>query len=275
MSDRYAGPNGFLGRHRRKVYGYLAVAFKVGRDLTIGGFAGPPQQRTWNEVDTALNASMAERGRTTDRAAVRSSPDEASAQRRIGAAELAEHNDREHGYWIAVRGRVYDVTGFAERHPGGPAILHAHAGLDATEAFGRAHTATGASTTLKRLTQLGLLTHPSDPTPAYDSWLHAVRTVVEMQNNLALELEGVREEGPGASVDLTAPQRADILRRFREHYLPWLYAEVLAPIGIERSALIEPDGHRTHPCGLHRVVRELGAIKRDLVTMEEVPGLAG
>ena len=45
--DAYAGPRGFLSRHRRKVFGYLEVAFKVGRDLTIGGFSGAPQDRTW------------------------------------------------------------------------------------------------------------------------------------------------------------------------------------------------------------------------------------
>ena len=60
-SSAYAGEDGFLGRHRRKVYGYLAVAFTVGRDLTIGGFTGPPQARRWDDVDLALRASRAER----------------------------------------------------------------------------------------------------------------------------------------------------------------------------------------------------------------------
>lgn len=38
--NAYAGEDGFLGRHRLKVYGYLELAFKVGRSVTIGGFSG-------------------------------------------------------------------------------------------------------------------------------------------------------------------------------------------------------------------------------------------
>src|SRR5690606_31251471 len=57
----YAGENGFLGRHRMKVYGYLEIAFKVGRSVTIGGFAGIFRDRTWDEVDTELEAARVER----------------------------------------------------------------------------------------------------------------------------------------------------------------------------------------------------------------------
>jgi sulfite reductase alpha subunit-like flavoprotein len=57
----YAGENGFLGRHRMKVYGYLEQAFKVGRNVTIGGFAGVFKDRTWDQVDTELKNSQAER----------------------------------------------------------------------------------------------------------------------------------------------------------------------------------------------------------------------
>jgi sulfite reductase (NADPH) flavoprotein alpha-component len=59
--DRYAGPDGFLARHRMKVYGYLELAFKVGRASTIGGFNGAFTHRTWDEVDLALRHAHAER----------------------------------------------------------------------------------------------------------------------------------------------------------------------------------------------------------------------
>jgi sulfite reductase alpha subunit-like flavoprotein/cytochrome b involved in lipid metabolism len=59
--DLYAGDNGFLGRHRMKVYGYLELAFKVGRSVTIGGFSGVFTDRTWDLVDNELLASQAER----------------------------------------------------------------------------------------------------------------------------------------------------------------------------------------------------------------------
>lgn len=57
----YAGPNGFLGRHRMKVYGYLELAFKIGRSVTIGGFSGMFKDRTWDQVDAELEKARAER----------------------------------------------------------------------------------------------------------------------------------------------------------------------------------------------------------------------
>jgi sulfite reductase alpha subunit-like flavoprotein len=59
--ELYAGDQGFLGRHRMKVYGYLELAFKVGRSVTIGGFAGAFKDRTWDEVDSELETARAER----------------------------------------------------------------------------------------------------------------------------------------------------------------------------------------------------------------------
>lgn len=60
----YAGPNGFLGRHRMKVYGYIELAFKVGRSVTIGGFKGVFKDRTWDQVDAELEKSRAERSQS-------------------------------------------------------------------------------------------------------------------------------------------------------------------------------------------------------------------
>lgn len=60
-SDAYAGDAGFLGRHRMKVYGFLELAFKVGRAVTIGGFGGAFKDRTWDQVDSELTRSRVER----------------------------------------------------------------------------------------------------------------------------------------------------------------------------------------------------------------------
>ncbi|HEX5473726.1 MAG TPA: cytochrome b5 domain-containing protein [Vicinamibacterales bacterium] len=59
--NEYAGEKGFLGVHRLKVYGYLETAFKVGRSITIGGFAGLFKDRAWEDVDGALHATQRER----------------------------------------------------------------------------------------------------------------------------------------------------------------------------------------------------------------------
>lgn len=61
--ELYAAETGFLGRHRMKVYGFLELAFKVGRAVTIGGFGGVFTDRTWDLVDDALAESQSERTR--------------------------------------------------------------------------------------------------------------------------------------------------------------------------------------------------------------------
>jgi hypothetical protein len=45
----------------RRVFGYLEIAFKVGRSVTIGGFTGALRDRTWNRVDDELELSRKER----------------------------------------------------------------------------------------------------------------------------------------------------------------------------------------------------------------------
>ncbi|CAG8784098.1 6395_t:CDS:1, partial [Dentiscutata erythropus] len=46
--------------------------------------------------------------------------------------ELAKHNKHDDAY-VAVRGKVYDITNFIERHPGGDDILLLAAGRDITQ----------------------------------------------------------------------------------------------------------------------------------------------
>ncbi|KAL2918377.1 hypothetical protein HK105_201777 [Polyrhizophydium stewartii] len=58
----------------------------------------------------------------------------------ITTDELARHN-KETDCWIAVRGRVMDITRFLDIHPGGKRILLTVAGKDATVEFERHHEA--------------------------------------------------------------------------------------------------------------------------------------
>merc|ERR1712179_5695 len=48
--------------------------------------------------------------------------------------EIKEHNNAE-SLWMAIEGRVYDVTKFQDDHPGGPDVLLSTGGVDATDAF--------------------------------------------------------------------------------------------------------------------------------------------
>ncbi|KAJ2733027.1 hypothetical protein IW152_003350 [Coemansia sp. BCRC 34962] len=48
--------------------------------------------------------------------------------------QIQQHSTRE-DIWIVVHGKVYDVTKFLDKHPGGEEVILEHAGIDATEAF--------------------------------------------------------------------------------------------------------------------------------------------
>lgn len=52
----------------------------------------------------------------------------------IPLEEIAKHNQI-NDLWMAINGKVYDVTPFVDQHPGGEEVLMEYAGLDATTAF--------------------------------------------------------------------------------------------------------------------------------------------
>merc|ERR1712176_270547 len=58
--------------------------------------------------------------------------------RRITWQELQSHKHAE-DLWVAIEGKVYDLTQFAKRHPGGSYILAHVAGTDATVTWQQQH----------------------------------------------------------------------------------------------------------------------------------------
>jgi cytochrome b involved in lipid metabolism len=235
--DAYAGQHGFLSRHRRKVFGYLEIAFKVGRDLTIGGFSGTPQDRTWIQVDAALQTSQQERG-STDHS--RTSPTVIAPQtteRTVPLSELLLHNDDEHGYWLCVDDGIYDVTELIHHHPGGPLTLQSYAGRDATDAYHRLHHTSTAAPVLLGRCRIGSRATPdlrwlttqsnSDARVTerlFNTWATQAAAAAEMQNSLRHDYQLQRGIGPGREPERrTSPylleRRIDTYRRFLAHYL--------------------------------------------------------
>jgi len=64
---------------------------------------------------------------------------ESSQGRRITAEELKQHNSKGKGLWMELYGQVYDLTDFAEEHPGGEESIVDSGGTEATEIFESVH----------------------------------------------------------------------------------------------------------------------------------------
>ncbi|UZJ45975.1 cytochrome b5 domain-containing protein [Marinimicrobium sp. C6131] len=67
----------------------------------------------------------------------------AEAQQVFTLEEVARH-DRQEDCWMAIRGDVYDVTGYLPQHPAPPAVILPWCGREATEGmttkgYGRDH----------------------------------------------------------------------------------------------------------------------------------------
>ncbi|KAJ4859021.1 cytochrome b5-like heme/Steroid binding domain-containing protein [Trichoderma breve] len=67
----------------------------------------------------------------------------------ITTAQLSKHSSRQ-DLWVAVNGRVYDLTNFAEDHPGGINVLEECAGTDASEPFEYAGHSTNTVKTMRQ-----------------------------------------------------------------------------------------------------------------------------
>lgn len=74
------------------------------------------------------------------------------------AEEVAEHNKAK-SLWLIIDQKVYDVTQYHKRHPGGAAVMLGLAGKDATVAAAAAHTTDLPYTVMKDL-QIGTLVGP-------------------------------------------------------------------------------------------------------------------
>ncbi|KAG1676829.1 hypothetical protein FOA52_010338 [Chlamydomonas sp. UWO 241] len=68
----------------------------------------------------------------------RSGPSPTALLRKVSREELRKHKAKDDA-WIALKGRVYDITAYLPFHPGGARIVLSSAGRDATELFNKHH----------------------------------------------------------------------------------------------------------------------------------------
>ena len=234
LADAYHGPRGLLARHRLKAFAYMEAAFKTGRTSTVTGFSGLFEDRAWEAVDASFEEARLERVRssaapaTGERADGRP-PDAQVAVRDlarqygygedtvpiparrggIDRAELALHNDPKESMWMAIDGRVYDLTRFGEIHPGGEKLIRSFAGMDATATYRLvAHDRDPAVEALLGLFEIGSL-HPADD----ERWARTLNVLVEIENAHRLDTS-IRDELPLSAFRLQFALEAH--RRFLE-----------------------------------------------------------
>ncbi|KAM0816938.1 putative indoleamine 2,3-dioxygenase [Seiridium cardinale] len=128
----------------------------------------------------------------------------------IPQSELALHTGHRPNtaVWIAVHGKVYDVTDFAPIHPGGVLIIRSNAGVDCSQSFDNlAHTNNPEVSSLLTKYFIGNITpkpdfHASDELNSlYDMWLGYLRTVVETLVAQQFEMNRFMGSDMGTPID--------------------------------------------------------------------------
>ena len=104
----------------------------------------------------------------------------------IDASELARHNDPAESIWAAIGDRVYDLTAFAELHPGGQKLIHSFAGMDATSTYRLiGHHLDPSVEALLSVFEIGALRRPElDPgvESPYGDWVRTLYGLAEIEN---------------------------------------------------------------------------------------------
>lgn len=107
----------------------ITAALVLTTSLVLGAaYLSSPALRMDAAADSALSTPHDHRPGTK----------QPSGQKLIAYSEVQKHNTRD-DCWVIVDGMVYDVTRFLPDHPGGPGIIVAHAGGDATKIFKPIH----------------------------------------------------------------------------------------------------------------------------------------
>jgi len=97
-------------------------------------------------------------------------------------AEVAEHNTLD-DLWLAVDGKVFDITKFAADHPGGKEVLELYAGQDGSAEFNMIHHP-------DIIRKYGRVYEIGDVVEDHTDW-----TVPETEEELADRLAAYKEDG--------------------------------------------------------------------------------
>ena len=242
LKEAYCGRQGLLGLHRRKVYAFLPVGFKVGRYATNAHLKGNLAEEGWVKVHRELEKSREERYAIDEAAAMTgtATPGQPTIkpERRYTVSELARHCSAVDGYWLAARGRVYNVSTYMRNHPGGDKILVNSTGRDATsDLYAVSHFEVPAIQVKLDRFVIGVLHVPTFSDIAikgtYDLAVAMVYKAVDLQTTYQNDVTFLDRRFTSAEdhEELT-PQKIrsfmGVQERMLEQYIPTLVAHALA-----------------------------------------------
>nr|AGS55977.1 delta-5 desaturase [Pythium aphanidermatum] len=90
------------------------------------------------EVDSGLRERKVTKNVDATSESVADAAGKSTAKGEFTWQDVAKHNTPKSA-WVIIRGVVYDVTEWADRHPGGAELIHLHAGRECTDTFDSYH----------------------------------------------------------------------------------------------------------------------------------------
>ena len=113
----------------------------VGQGVPIGPPPAPKAAPAPAAMPAAVPLAAAKTAQGTPASAAAAAAAAAAASRDISRGELALHKSKA-DCWVALHGRVYDISGFIDDHPGGPESIVHLCGRDGTKEFAEIHSET-------------------------------------------------------------------------------------------------------------------------------------
>jgi len=179
------------------------------------------------------------------------------------ASEIGLHNDDENGYWMVIDGRVYDVTEFAQLHPGGVKIIREYAGMDATQPYQKIlHHVNPEVDSMLGMYEIGKVRRLDfglewgvyisseglqsvTLNDAYRIWIRYLYFVVELENSLNNEFT-IQDQSTTVNEDPAdrSPYKTQLMiqvyKRFLNEYINSLTGEPLELLWAVTSGLCSP-----------------------------------
>jgi len=191
------------------------------------------------------------------------------AQTLYNASEITLHNDDEHGYWMIIDGRVYDVTEFAHLHPGGVRIIREYTGMDATQPYQKIlHNINPEVDSMLGMYEIGAIRRLSFGTAwgvyispeglksvtladVYRIWMRYLYFLVELENSLHNEFT-IQEQATTVNEDPAerSPYKIQLImqvyKRFMNEYINSLTGEPLDLLWAVTSGLCSSSEDVSH-----------------------------